>query len=253
MKRCALALLGVLTVGCTNVMSLAAAVTPASGVTDDRLLGEWISDDDQRDRVRVIVTRGESPAYSITFTDGRDSSSAVGCLMPVGDRWLLDLWPSGSSMKAINDHNGIAVHWPVILETSEDSIRISVLDADTLRAIARKSGVPPLPMVVAPGGDVLLTDTTTQLATSLSRYLARPGVTRRVMTLRPASPRAPLTKGMVYGGVIGGVIGAVVGAAVIDPDAPGWFSGREWGAVGGGLAGAIAGMIVGGIAEALRQ
>lgn len=293
MIRYALALVALLTAGCTNVLSLSPAVTAASAVTDNRLPGLWIADDTSANRLQVSIRPADGRSYQLDFVEGRDSSSAIGRLMPAGKRWLLNLSPTPAAARAIDRDNGIVAHMQVVLETSDSVIRVSLFDADTLKALAGRRE-PSIPGVAfPPGGDVLLTDTTARLGPALAEYLSRPGATRTWLTfrrvkaygVRPILPRDagamhasscvmagcawparhtpplalvatggdPVKKGILHGMWIGAVAGAIIGATVADPDPRTMFSGREYGALGGGLAGAIAGAIIGGITGAVRQ
>ena len=259
MKRCALALVGVVTAACTNVLSLSPVVTASAAATDDRLLGEWIADDTSDRRMHVSIRRGAARSYVLDFVEGRDSTTAIGHLMPLGQRWLLNLSPTPDAVKAIDRHNGMPIHVPVVLRTSEDFIEVSLVDADSMKARVRRGEGPSLGLAYPPGGDLLLTDTTARLGPALSQYLLRPGVTRTWMTYRrPVTPArigalsASERKGTLYGGLIGAGVGAIVGVVVADPDPRVMFSGTEYSALGGALLGGIVGMIVGGVVDAVR-
>ena len=106
MKRSALALVGMLTAACTNVLSLSPVVTASAAATDDRLLGEWIADDTSDKRMHVSIRRGAARSYVLDFVEGSDSTAAIGHLMPVGQRWLLNLSPTPDAVKAIDQARG---------------------------------------------------------------------------------------------------------------------------------------------------
>ena len=255
MHRPLILFFGVLTTGCSSVLSLSPVVSASAAVADDRLLGDWIADDSSPQRMRVTVTRREDRSYQMKVIDGKDSSIAIARLMPLGQRLLMDLSPAEESVKTIERANGIPLHWQVILELSDSLIRATALNADTLRRRHVSGTGPALAVAYPPGGDVLLTDSTARLAAGLARYLSNSGVVHQWTTYRRpvAQSEHKSSKGMLYGAVIGGAVGATIGAATADPDPRELFSGWEYGALGGGLLGAVAGAIVGGIVGALRQ
>jgi hypothetical protein len=279
MLRRLIPLCGVLITGCSNVLSLAPAVSEASAVMDDRLLGEW-TEDSSRSPLRVTVTRGTNRSYHVQIVEGRDSTTGIGRLMPMGQRWLLDLSPSGRSEKAIDQHAGIPVHSLVVLEMSNDAIRVATINGDTLRARVRRGAGPALGFAVHPGGDVVLTDATAAIEAGLPHYLSSPGITHEGATYRRpvthvapvprtapriessyralraipgASPSDPVRKGVMYGMIVGAAGGAIIGAIIADPHPRVMFSGRGYGALGGGVIGGLAGATVGGITGGLRQ
>jgi hypothetical protein len=280
MHRRIVPLLAVLLAGCSSVISLSPAIPAASAVMDDRLLGEWIADDTSRARMRVRITRREDRSYHLRIIEGADTSTAIGRLMPVGQRLLLDLSPTGEAARAIDRYNGIPVNLQVVLDMSDDIIRASTIHADTLRARERSGTGPALALAYPPSGDVLLTDSTPRLSAGLAQYLSRHGVVgetrtyRRSVTHTPSVPRSatrarsfhvagttvgaapendPVRKRMLLGALIGAAGGAIIGVVVADPSPRVMFSGREYGALGGGLLGAIAGAIVGALTGALNQ
>jgi hypothetical protein len=198
MKRAAILLIAVLNAGCSSVYSFFPAVSESAAVTDDRMLGDWISADTVGSPLRVSVTRKGDRTYQFRFMDDDDTSTAIGRVMPIGRYWLLDLAPTEEGRKAIRANEGLPTHTQVILETSDRSIRAAALDADSIRAIARgRRADLGVALAFPPGGDVLLTDSTDALAKGITRLMAIPGVVHSWHTFhRP--PAASKLREIVY-------------------------------------------------------
>ena len=162
--------------GCTNVYSFSPAVPDSAAVLDARLVGKWVTTDSDGTSQYAIVTQTETRDYRIRLIgeDG-DTNVVAGRLGHLADRWLLDLSPDENS-RAIYRLGGIPIHQQVVLELSDSTIRAAGFDGDSLKSFLLNRPTPALAYAITPRRDVLLTDSTPELARGLASYARRPNV-----------------------------------------------------------------------------
>lgn len=162
--------------GCTAVSSLDSALPDSALVTDPRLLGEWVTQDEHGHSEHASVGQEDTRHYRFRYIDtNNDTSVLIMSVGRLGGRWLLDLRPTPDAENTIGRLFGIPIHFQLVLEIADSALRVARFDGDTLKAYLTRDRAPVLGYVILSSGDVLLTDPTDRLARGLAAYAQRPG------------------------------------------------------------------------------
>jgi hypothetical protein len=166
--------------GCQTVVTTNPIVPDSAAVADPRLLGTWL------DSSRLVVTQGGPRDYLIAERGTRNDSVVVyrGRLGRQGPRWLLDVSPSQSGVEDLL----IPGHMLFVLEFGDQEVRFLVPRADSLQRHLEDGRLRlpflTLDLTLTKLHDIVVTASTQQLTSSLSGYLARPGVLDTVVLQR---------------------------------------------------------------------
>lgn len=163
--------------GCTAVSSLDSALPDSALVTDPRLLGEWVTQDEHGHVEHASVGQEDTRHYRVRYIDtNTDTSVLIMSVGRFGGRWLLDFRPTPDAESTIDRLGGLPIHFQLVLEITDSALRVARFDGDTLKAHLTRDRAPVLGYVIRSSGDVLLTDATDRLARGLAAYAQRPGV-----------------------------------------------------------------------------
>ena len=157
--------------GC--VVSTEAVVAEADATFDERLLGAWA---EVRGKDTAVVSRGPGTSYSISYTTDDGTGRFAARLGRLGDRVVLDAWPTPKDRELPGPYvtTLVAAHVVVVMDVGADSLRIALPKADSLRK-ALEAGRVRLPWTVE-RNRLVLRGTTAELRAVLAPWIARPGV-----------------------------------------------------------------------------
>jgi hypothetical protein len=158
------------------VISVEPFITESGATFDARLVGHWTLDDGSDS---AVVTRGAGNDYRISYTTGRDSMARTGRfdgrLGLLGNRTVLDVWPAPADGEIPEPYSDAMIpgHQLLGVDIHGDEVRLTLLDADTLRA-ALEAGTVRLASTYTKN-QLVLRGSTAELQRSLADYLSRPG------------------------------------------------------------------------------
>ena len=173
--------------GC--VVSTEAVVAEGDATFDERLLGAWA---EVGGKDTAVLSRGAGSEYSIAYTT-EDGTGRFGArLGRLGDRVVLDAWPAPKERELPGSYAAtlVAAHVVVAVDVAGDSLRVALLEADSLRK-ALEAGRIRLPWTIE-RNRLVLRGTTAELRAVLGPWVARPEVFDKAGTFRRigASPAA---------------------------------------------------------------
>ena len=172
--------------GC--VVSTETVVPEADATFDERLLGAWA---EVKGSDTAVVARGAGTAYTISYTTEDGTGRFAARLGRLGDRVVLDAWPTPKERELPGAYTAtlVAAHVVVAVDVSGDSLRIALLEADSLRK-ALEAGSTRLPWTIE-RNRVVLRGTTAELRAALGPWVARPGAFDKGSTFRRIGPGTP--------------------------------------------------------------
>ena len=112
--------------GCSDLLSLNSFVPDKESVADPSLAGTWKGSDEEA----LYIVLQTNSAYSITYTDKKDTAKFQGHLMNAGEAEILDLVVERESAFQIPVHMIVRV-WP-----KGSTLRWVFLDSKWLRELA---------------------------------------------------------------------------------------------------------------------
>ena len=158
--------------GCA-AKSFAPVVDKQDRVVDPRLVGTWHSDDQQS----VVIEERDSD-YAIRYTENDGKAGSFDArLGRLGNRWILDLSPAGSSVATASDAYKallLPLHTFVIIDAIGARMEASLVKSDSLEAYLAREPTAVGHTKVDDG--LVLTAPTPELRAFLERYVNRPGV-----------------------------------------------------------------------------
>ncbi len=129
-----LVMLALMLGGC--VRSVAPVVKESQAVTDDSIVGRWISNEGKdKQTIIEVLPAGENKMYRVAYTD-HDSKSAQfqGCLGKVGELLIFDYTPEMAEInKKIDDYPRamlLPLHSFLIVEKTDRDVSLSALSYD---------------------------------------------------------------------------------------------------------------------------
>ena len=171
------------------VVSTEAVVAEADATFDERLVGAWaeVGGDDS-----ATVVRGTGNGYAISYTTEDGTGRYAARLGRLGDRVVLDAWPTPKDRELPGPYVATMVpaHVVVAMDVNGDEMHIALLEADSLRK-ALEAGRLQLPWSIE-RQRLVLRGTTAELRAALAPWVARPGAWDNRSTFRRIGPaRAP--------------------------------------------------------------
>jgi hypothetical protein len=174
---------GLVLTGC--VVSVDAVVPASAARYDARLVGRW-AEVDGKDR--ADVTR-DSNGYAITYTDGDGKvghyEAHLGFL---GKQLVLDVAPASRKSDTEIQEGAMLIrgHALFVMTIASDSLRLALLQPDSLRAALERGTVR---LTYRTDHDqLILMDATMALRSALTAYLLRPGMLDDPSTFRRITP-----------------------------------------------------------------
>lgn len=177
------------------VVSTDTVVPAASATFDQRLVGTW---NEAKGTDRAVVTRGDSVTYAIDYTINDKTGRFSARLGMLGNRQVLDIWPTPRSEEIPDPYAGLMIggHVLMAIDVNGDDVRLAPLNADSMSK-ALRSGAVKLPFEEKKD-QLVLRGTTRELRAALTPYLARASALDRPATYRRArdpgamAPPAPV-------------------------------------------------------------
>ena len=173
--------------GC--VLSDEPVILDSDATFDFRLLGVWeeVSGSDH-----AVVSRAAEDTYAIEYSSNGDVGRFMARLGRLGDRLVLDVWPTPGVKELPKPYAGflVAGHWLLTLDVNPDEIRMSALEPDLLLANLRAGKVRLAHRLI--DDKLVLSGTTRELRSALGRYLARSGALAEVWVWHRAQATGPL-------------------------------------------------------------
>ncbi len=186
-----------LATGC--VLSVEPVISESDATFDPRIVGNW--KEESGSDSAVIARMGQS-GYAIQYTSGGKTGKFEARLGRLGDRLVLDAWPTPGQADLPDPYTGVLIagHVLLSLDVTPDQIRVSPLDSRAmLKAVrAGEVGLPysSTPQPPESGDDaVILLAATSHLRAELSTYIARPGAFSEPSAFRRTTARLEIAKG----------------------------------------------------------